>query len=64
MGRVRTWLAGLWSEVRHAVGVRELHVYGGLALASYGLAGLNTHVALGVVGAMLVYMGLFHRQRR
>lgn len=67
MSKLRAWVSAVWRLVRDAVGLSELHVYGGLALVAAGLWQLSRPVAMIAVGVVLLALGLLPllpRQRR
>lgn len=56
-----TWRArwqALGDAIRHAIGVRELHVYGGLLIAIIGGWLLSPAITLVAAGVVLLVLGV------
>jgi hypothetical protein len=52
------WLRSRWARVRAAIDIRDVHIYGGLAIASAGGWMLHRALTLIGVGLALTLMGL------
>ena len=64
---IRTWisknLSGISSRVKSAFDIRDLFVFGGLAMMGYGLYLLKPWLGWAATGAVLVSLGLFIGRR-